>query len=53
MQNAYKLTYTQAYAYKTISKGAGEMAQQLKALTSLSEVLSTIPSNHMVAHNHL
>jgi hypothetical protein len=33
--------------------GAGEMAQQLRALTSLPEVLSSIPSNHMVAHNHL
>jgi hypothetical protein len=25
----------------------------LKALTALPEVLSSIPSNHMVAHNHL
>jgi hypothetical protein len=32
---------------------AGEMAQQLRALTALPEVLSLIPSNHMVAHNHL
>jgi hypothetical protein len=32
---------------------AGEMAQQLRALTALPEVLSSIPSNHMVAHNHL
>jgi hypothetical protein len=31
---------------------AGEMAQQLRALTALPEVLSSIPSNHMVAHNH-
>jgi hypothetical protein len=29
------------------------MTQQLKALTVLPEVLSSIPSNHMVAHNHL
>jgi len=34
-------------------RGAGEMAQQLRALTALLEVLSSIPSNHMVAHNHL
>jgi hypothetical protein len=27
---------------------AGEMAQQLRALTVLPEVLSSIPSNHMV-----
>jgi hypothetical protein len=33
--------------------GAGEMAQWLKALTLLPEVLSSIPSSHMVAHNHL
>ena len=31
-------------------RGAGEMAQWLSALP---EVLSSIPSNHMVAHNHL
>ena len=35
------------------SYGAGEMAQQLRELTSLPEVLSSIPSNHKVAHNHL
>jgi hypothetical protein len=33
--------------------GAGEMAQQLRTLTTLPEVLSSIPSNHMVPHNHL
>jgi hypothetical protein len=32
---------------------AGEMAQQLRALTALPKVLSSNPSNHMVAHNHL
>jgi hypothetical protein len=33
---------------------AGEMAQQLGALAAaLPEILSSIPSNHMVAHNHL
>ena len=30
---------------------AGEMAQWLRALTALPE--GSIPSNHMVAHNHL
>jgi hypothetical protein len=39
--------------YKKTHGGAGEMAQQLRALTALPEVLSSIPSNHMVAHNHL
>jgi hypothetical protein len=31
---------------------AGEMAQWLRALTALPEVLSSNPSNYMVAHNH-
>ena len=38
---------------KTSTHRAGEMAQQLRALTALPEVLSSIPSHHMVAHNHL
>jgi hypothetical protein len=29
------------------------MAQWLRALTALPAVLSSNPSNHMVAHNHL
>jgi hypothetical protein len=32
---------------------AGEMAQQSRALSALPEILNSIPSNHMVAHNHL
>jgi hypothetical protein len=32
---------------------AGEMAQQVRALTALPKVLSSIPSNHIVAHNYL
>jgi hypothetical protein len=32
---------------------AGGMIQRLRALTALPEVLSSNPSNHMVAHNHL
>jgi hypothetical protein len=32
---------------------AGEMAQCLRAMSSLPEVLSSIPSNHMVAYNYL
>jgi hypothetical protein len=34
-------------------EGAGEMTQWLRALTALPKVLSSIPGNHMVAHNHL
>jgi hypothetical protein len=29
---------------------AGEMAQRLRALAALPEVMSSIPSNHVVAH---
>jgi hypothetical protein len=29
------------------------MAQWLRALAALPEVLSSVPRNHMVAHNHL
>jgi hypothetical protein len=42
------------FAYYVLKKkGAGEMAQRVRALTVLPEVLSSNPSNHMVAHNHL
>jgi hypothetical protein len=34
-------------------RGTGEMAQWLRALTVFLEVLSSIPSNHMMAHNYL
>jgi hypothetical protein len=33
--------------------GAEEMAQRLRALTTLPEDLSPVPSNHMVGPNHL
>jgi hypothetical protein len=33
-------------------KGAGEMAQQVRALTALPKVLTSNPRNHMVAHNY-
>jgi hypothetical protein len=29
------------------------MAQWLRAITALPEVLSSVPSNYIVAHNHL
>ncbi len=38
---------------KGACRGAGEMAQRLRALPALPKVLSSIPSNDMVAHNHL
>jgi hypothetical protein len=30
-----------------------KIAQRLRALTALPEILSSIPSNHIVAHKHL
>jgi hypothetical protein len=32
---------------------SGEMAQWLRALTAFQKVLTSNPSDHMVAHNHL
>jgi hypothetical protein len=36
-----------------LRKRAREMAQKLRALTALPEVLSSIPSNYIVIHNDL
>ena len=33
--------------------GTREMTQRLRPLTALPEDLSSVPSNHMAAHNHL
>jgi cold shock CspA family protein len=41
-----------AVRIKKLPKGAGEMAQWLRAPTALLKVLSSNPSNHMVTHNH-
>jgi hypothetical protein len=35
------------YSLFKLLKGAGELAQQLRALTALPEFLSSIPSNHI------
>jgi hypothetical protein len=32
---------------------AGEMAQSLSTLAAFPKVLSSVPSNHIMAHNHL
>jgi hypothetical protein len=37
---------------KQTNKKTGEVAQQVRALTTLLKVLSSNPSNHMMAHNH-
>jgi hypothetical protein len=39
--------------YESFLLGAGEVVQWVRALTALLEVLSSNPSNHIVAHNHL
>jgi hypothetical protein len=51
-KNSYSVLIHEINIKKKI-KRAGEMAQWVRALTALPEVLSSIPSNHMVAHNHL
>jgi hypothetical protein len=38
---------------KKKKKRPGEIAQQLRSLAALPEVLGLIPTNHMMAHNHL
>jgi hypothetical protein len=48
-----KQTNKQTNRQNGTKQGAGEMAQWLRALTALPEVLSSILSNHTVAHNHL
>jgi hypothetical protein len=46
--------YTKNFYFIKINfAGAREMAQWLRAVAALPEVLSSIPSNHMVAPNHL
>jgi hypothetical protein len=40
------------FLFKILLGLAGKMTQQLRALTALPEVWSSIPSNSMVAHNH-
>jgi len=37
---------------KEKEEGAREMAQRLRALVALAEDLDSVPSTHMVAHNH-
>jgi hypothetical protein len=43
--------YTEKPVSKQTKQGAREMAQWLRALSALPEVLSSIPSTHMAAHN--
>jgi hypothetical protein len=47
------LGYMRPFLSTRTNPRAGEMAQWVRALTALPKVLSSNPSNHMVAHNHL
>ena len=38
---------------KSCTSQAGEMAEWVRTLTALLKILSSNPSNYMVAHNHL
>jgi hypothetical protein len=46
------LTFVTYWLLKSLTV-TGEMVQQLRALAVLPEVLTSVPSNYMVAHNHL
>jgi hypothetical protein len=48
-----KLNEIKIFVKKHRLREAGEMAQWLGTLTALPKVLSSNPSNHMVAHSHL
>jgi hypothetical protein len=46
------ITHHLYFLYKISEARPGEMAQWLRAVVALPEVLSSILSNCMVAHNH-
>jgi hypothetical protein len=41
------------FSEKVLNAGAGEIAQNVRVHTSLTEHLGSVPSTHKVAHNHL
>ena len=45
--------YIATLNFKSYCDEAGEIAQRVPVLAALPEILSSIPSNHMVASNHL
>ena len=47
------LSFAALFCFSRKGFWAGEMAQRLKELTAVLKVLSSIPSNHMMAHTHL
>jgi hypothetical protein len=54
-QNLKSIIYNQEqiHSLKTQVVVAGEVVQWLRALTVFPKVLSSIPNNHEVAHNHV
>jgi hypothetical protein len=52
MNTTLRFHLTPVRMAKIKNSGAGEMVQWLRVLTALPKVLSSNPSNHMVAHNH-
>ena len=51
-RNFVPITYL-AHTNKFMEFWAGELAQGLRALAAPPDDLSSIPSKHMVTHNHL
>jgi hypothetical protein len=51
--HVYESFHLLHHSIQEVLERAGEMAQWLRVLTVLLKVLSSNPSNHMVAHNHL
>jgi hypothetical protein len=52
LHNPCKITILSQTRELRVQRGAGEIAQRLRAPTALLKVPSSNPSNHMVAHNH-
>jgi hypothetical protein len=48
----YKIKEKIVIQLKKKKEEGGKMAQQVRVLTALPNVLSSNPSNHIVAHNH-
>jgi hypothetical protein len=48
-----EITHKKLYKATRLKIMAGVIAQRLRALAVLIEILSSIPSNHMMAHNYL
>lgn len=52
MEGIWRFENKLPYIKEEVTNRAGEMSQQLRELASLTEVPGSLPSTHMVAHNH-